>query len=91
MLAFVQSCSCSLNMYLVDRFGRRSLLIVSSAGSAFGMIILSLHHFYNSEHPVTFWIPVSGVVFTIFFLTFGISTVPFIMAIEILPIQVFKI
>lgn len=89
LIAIVQFMAGTLNMFLIDRCGRRFLLIASCAGGAIGMTILSIHHFLKEQLPHTNWIPVVCVIFSIFFLTCGIAIVPGIVAIDILPSKVF--
>lgn len=84
----VQFFACNLNMFLIDRFGRRYLLIVSCAGGAIGMTILSLYQFFKSDLPNANWVPIGCIIFSIFFLAIGIESIPSIIIIDILPTKV---
>lgn len=88
LVAAVQLIASLLNMIFIDRVGRKMLLIISCVGGVFGMSIFSMHQFFKNQLPNTEWIPVCCVIIIIYFLGFGIWTVPAVLAIDIAPLKV---
>uniref|UniRef100_A0A1L8DFD6 Putative facilitated trehalose transporter tret1 n=1 Tax=Nyssomyia neivai TaxID=330878 RepID=A0A1L8DFD6_9DIPT len=80
-----------VSMYLIEKLGRRWLMLVSSIGSALFLAILSIMIMLNNadiDISAVDWIPT--VVYAGFnaIATYGIIVIPTIIATEILPIKI---
>ncbi|XP_063238919.1 facilitated trehalose transporter Tret1-like [Bacillus rossius redtenbacheri] len=77
VVMFLASGSCSL---LVDRLGRRPLLMASSAGMALSMALLGTYFYWKaigSDTSSVGWLPVTSLVTHIIAFNIGFGTVPF--------------
>lgn len=74
----------------VDRMGRRILLITSCLGVALGCFVLSSFSYLSSTQDLSSlsWIAVTSVSFSILLGSFGLSPLPFVIVIEIMPKKV---
>lgn len=88
LICVVQLIANLFTMILVERLGRKILFITSSVGSGLGLIALALHNWYINEFPNTNWVPIYGLSFTIFLASVGLLNIPFIITIDVLPINV---
>ncbi|XP_055304889.1 facilitated trehalose transporter Tret1-like isoform X2 [Sitodiplosis mosellana] len=76
---------------LVDRIGRKTLLIFSTSGAFVGLISLGIHSYLiENGYDLTAcnWIPLISFSTFIFISCFGILPLPFIVLTEILPAEV---
>ncbi|XP_055694588.1 facilitated trehalose transporter Tret1-like [Lutzomyia longipalpis] len=88
--AFVHVLSY-VSMYLIEKVGRRWLMLVSSLGSAIFLAILSIMIMLNdSEVDISAvnWIPTLAYAGYSAIAIYGIIVVPVIIATEILPIKI---
>ena len=78
-----------LPVVMIDRFGRRILLIVSSIGTATSMIGLGIHFFLIDalyiENRLLQWIPITFILLSAFAYTIGLQTIPSTVLSEIFP------
>lgn len=76
--------------YLVDRIGRRILLITSCIGVTVGSYALSIFSYLSVTQDLTHlsWIAVTSLSFAIFLGSFGVLPLPFVVLTEILPQKV---
>ncbi|XP_031623618.1 facilitated trehalose transporter Tret1-like [Contarinia nasturtii] len=76
---------------LVDRIGRKTLLIFSTSGAFIGLMSLGIYSYLN-EHGCDLsafnWIPLISFSVFVFISCFGILPLPFIVLCEILPAEV---
>ncbi|KAH8507396.1 hypothetical protein H0E87_009793 [Populus deltoides] len=87
-LAIVKILSTTMAIFLIDKFGRRTLLMVSAAGTCLGSLLtgflfsLQDHHYWISS------LALMGV--SVYFVSFnlGISGIPWIIMSEIFPVNV---
>uniref|UniRef100_A0A0V0ID70 Putative sugar transporter ERD6-like 6-like n=1 Tax=Solanum chacoense TaxID=4108 RepID=A0A0V0ID70_SOLCH len=91
----IQVVATAVSTWLVDRTGRRILLIVSSAGMTVSLIIVSVAFYlkgYVSEDSTLYGvlgiISVVGVVFMIISFSLGMGPIPWLIMSEILPIKI---
>ncbi|CAH1099973.1 unnamed protein product [Psylliodes chrysocephalus] len=74
--------------FIVDRFGRRTLLIVSCVGMFISLTALGAFFFILEETQIStaplYWLPLASLISFIFFFNFGMS-VPWTITSEILP------
>lgn len=76
---------------LVDRIGRKTLLIFSTSGSFIGLLSLGIYSYLNDAgYDLTScnWIPLISFSTFVFISCFGILPLPFIVLTEILPAEV---
>ncbi|XP_016974214.1 facilitated trehalose transporter Tret1 [Drosophila rhopaloa] len=90
IIGAVQILGTLASIYLVDRYGRRILLIVSCAGSGIGTSAFGLYAFYAEEQKVDLsafsaWLPVTLMAFIIFIANVGVISVTMVVLVEILP------
>ncbi|XP_068151164.1 facilitated trehalose transporter Tret1 [Drosophila tropicalis] len=90
IIGAVQILGTIASIYLVDRYGRKPLLIVSSAGSALGTAVFGLYAFFAEETDADLsaysaWLPVVIMAVIIFIANVGIISVTMVVLVEILP------
>ncbi|CAG5100758.1 Similar to Tret1: Facilitated trehalose transporter Tret1 (Bombyx mori) [Cotesia congregata] len=80
--------ACSSAAMVVDRFGRRFLLIASSLGTALSLALLGLHFHLLSLHiestPFT-WLPIASLFLYNFSISHGLIPVPNALISELFP------
>ncbi|XP_058066098.1 facilitated trehalose transporter Tret1-like [Anopheles bellator] len=91
IMAVIQLVTAALSSSIVDRVGRRPLLLVSTVGCAVGTFIVGLY-FFLVQQEVDLdgigWIPLVVIMVYIIFYTVGLATVPFAILGEIFPANV---
>ncbi|ALC39234.1 CG14605, partial [Drosophila busckii] len=89
IIGAVQILGTLASIYLVDRYGRKLLLIVSFAGSAFGTTAFGIYAFYAEETSVNLsavsWLPLLLMAIIIFVANVGIISVTMVVLVEVLP------
>ncbi|XP_053616284.1 facilitated trehalose transporter Tret1-like [Plodia interpunctella] len=92
LLGAVQLLTSAISCQLVDRLGRKPLLLVSSCGVGLANIIIGAYFFMkheNSEYLVALrFIPIIVIPIFIFSYTIGLATVPFAITSEIFPTHI---
>ncbi|OWR44136.1 hypothetical protein KGM_201924 [Danaus plexippus plexippus] len=92
LLGTVQLLTSAISSQLVDRLGRKPLLLVSSCGVGLANIIIGAYFYMkhvNSEYVVSLrFIPVVVIPIFIFSYTIGLATVPFAITSEIFPTNI---
>lgn len=76
---------------LVDRVGRKTLLIISTTGAFIGLASLGTYSYFKEigyDLAEFNWIPLASFSAFIFISCFGILPLPFIVLAEILPAEV---
>lgn len=76
---------------LVDRVGRKTLLMISTTGAFIGLSALATYSYFNEigyDLDEYNWIPLASFSMFIFVSCFGILPLPFIVLTEILPAEV---
>lgn len=77
---------------LIDNFGRKFLLIISSIGCAFGLAALGVYNYLSIHGNMSMenfnWIPVASVSIGLFSICIGVMPVSFVLMAEILPASV---
>ncbi|XP_038905428.1 sugar transporter ERD6-like 6 isoform X2 [Benincasa hispida] len=94
-LGAVQVVATAVTTWLVDRAGRRILLIVSTAGMTFSLLTVSVVFFLKDLTPDTSnlfsilsILSVVGVVALVVFFSLGLGAIPWVIMSEILPINI---
>ncbi|XP_023165976.2 facilitated trehalose transporter Tret1 isoform X2 [Drosophila hydei] len=90
IIGAVQIVGTLASIYLVDRHGRKILLIISCAGTALGTGAFGLYAFFGDETEADLsaysaWLPVTLMAFNIFVANVGIISVTMVVLVEILP------
>lgn len=88
LICIVQLIANLVTIFLIERLGRKILFTTSSIGTGLGLIVLALHNVYKHELPGTNWVPIYGLSITIFIATTGLLTIPFIITVDVLPLNV---
>ncbi|KAA0041603.1 hypothetical protein IC582_007375 [Cucumis melo] len=94
-LGAVQVIATAVTTWLVDRAGRRILLIVSTAGMTFSLLIVSVVFFLkdltsetSSLYNILSILSVVSVVALVVFFSLGLGAIPWVIMSEILPINI---
>jgi len=78
----------SVVILLVDRFGRKNLLILSSVGVTISFIALGLHFYLlslNFDPEKLTWLPITSLLSFNLFVSCGLTTVPSTLLGEMFP------
>ncbi|XP_059490974.1 uncharacterized protein LOC132205733 [Neocloeon triangulifer] len=73
---------------VVDRLGRKLLLLISSTAMGIFIVILGFYFFFKDDLVDQGWLPVTTLVLYIIFFSFGAGPVVWVMAAEIFAPQV---
>ncbi|XP_011875086.1 PREDICTED: facilitated trehalose transporter Tret1-like [Vollenhovia emeryi] len=87
-LCFSTVVAGSIAVLLVDRFGRKNLLILSSIGVAISFAALGLHFHLlslNFDPEILTWLPITSLLAFNLFVSCGLSTVPSTLLGEMFP------
>ncbi|XP_022894567.1 sugar transporter ERD6-like 6 [Olea europaea var. sylvestris] len=91
----IQVIATAISTWLVDKTGRRVLLIVSSSGMALSLLLVAVSFFskgFVSEDSTAYGIfgilSVVGVVCMVIAFSLGIGPIPWLIMSEILPIKI---
>ncbi|KAL9244133.1 hypothetical protein vseg_017940 [Gypsophila vaccaria] len=94
-LGAVQVLATIVTTWLADKAGRRILLIVSSAGMTFSLLVVSISFYLkdavadgSSWHNIFSILSVVGVVAMVAAFSLGVGAIPWIIMSEILPINI---
>lgn len=89
ILAAIQVAGTYTSTLLVDKLGRRVLLITSAAATSAGLTVMGVYSFLRShlewEMAGFSWVPVTSLSFVIFIASIGILPLPFVVLAEVLP------
>lgn len=92
IIGAVQFGASALTPFMVDRLGRRLLLLISSCGTAVGLGLLGMFFVLSdSGHPVTEsigFLPVLSLVLFIITYCWGLGPLPWAVMSELFPIEV---
>ncbi|XP_055685011.1 facilitated trehalose transporter Tret1-like [Lutzomyia longipalpis] len=91
VVGVIQLIGLYVSLMLMDRAGRRILLIVSSVGTGICLFVLGVH-FYLQTLSVDLsafgWIPLISCSGAVFIAALGIMNVPFFIVAEIVPAKI---
>lgn len=90
-LAFLQICGTYCTSMIIDRVGRKFLLVISSGGSALGLAAMGTYSYMNKNgYDVSAWnmVPVVSLSFVIFIASIGLIPIPYVIIAEVLPRKV---
>ncbi|KAJ0078899.1 hypothetical protein Patl1_22728 [Pistacia atlantica] len=89
--SIVQIITTVLGLLLIDRAGRRPMLLISTAGACLGSVITGLAFLFKdlgSEGELTAWLAFIGVLVYLGLLQLGLGGIPWIIMSEIFPINI---
>ncbi|XP_059454828.1 sugar transporter ERD6-like 6 [Corylus avellana] len=91
----IQVIATGVSTWLMDKAGRRLLLIVSSSGMTFSLLIVAVSFFLrgfvsadSNFYGVMSIMAVVGVVLMVIFFSLGIGPIPWLIMSEILPVNI---
>ncbi|XP_037957109.1 facilitated trehalose transporter Tret1-like [Teleopsis dalmanni] len=77
---------------LVDRYGRKILMIVSTGSMSLGLAAFGMYAFFVEEIEVDLssysWLPLLLMAFVIFMANVGVNAVSFIILVEVMPAKI---
>lgn len=91
LMAVALTFGSLLTTFLADILGRRVLIIISLAGSVFGLLAMALHYYLyliGCDLSSFKWVPVLSLSFVIFIAAAGITPLATICSVENLPPKV---
>uniref|UniRef100_A0A7N0ZX66 Major facilitator superfamily (MFS) profile domain-containing protein n=1 Tax=Kalanchoe fedtschenkoi TaxID=63787 RepID=A0A7N0ZX66_KALFE len=94
-LGAVQVVATGVTTWLVDRAGRRLLLIISSVGMTISLALVAVSFFVkdaisedSSLYSILGYLSVAGVVAMVVAFSLGIGAIPWVIMSEILPVSI---
>ncbi|XP_055713718.1 facilitated trehalose transporter Tret1-like [Phlebotomus papatasi] len=91
IVGVIQLVGLYISLTLIDRVGRRILLIISSIGTGICLAILGVHFHLKSisvDLSAFGWIPLISCSGAVFIAALGIMNVPFFIVAEIVPAKI---
>lgn len=89
VLAAMQVLGLIIMGLLVDRIGRRKLMMISCVGSAMNLTSMAIYLLLKQHgYHLAAELSVFQLAMTIFFMSLGISSLLFVMCVEIVPFKV---
>ncbi|XP_073824940.1 facilitated trehalose transporter Tret1-like isoform X2 [Musca autumnalis] len=93
IVGVVQVIGAYIATILVDRYGRKVLLLVSTSGMGVGLAAFGIYAFFAEETEVdlslySHWLPLLLMGFIIFIANVGILSVTVVVLVEILPSKI---
>jgi MFS family permease len=90
IVGIVQFCATIVSTFLLDRLGRRPLLLTSIAFMGVAMASLGGYYYYRDlvgveEAEKLAWLPLASLVLYIIFYSIGIGPVPWFFIAELFP------
>lgn len=88
VIGVMQIAANCFSTNLVDRAGRKLLIVLSAMAMAFGLIVLGVYMMLKSWHidlAAFSWIPLVSFSFAVFVSQLGVLSIPFIVLAEIMP------
>ncbi|OWR44135.1 facilitated trehalose transporter Tret1-like [Danaus plexippus] len=92
ILGCVQVATCCLSVVLVDRLGRKPLLLLSALGVGLMNGALGTYFYFDTTNKSSvtplFWLPIAALLIYIVCYAIGLSTVPYVIISEMFPTNV---
>ncbi|KAM7362746.1 facilitated trehalose transporter Tret1-like [Cochliomyia hominivorax] len=90
VMGVAQIMGTCFTMIIVDRFGRKLLMLISSGGMAVGLIAFGLYmKFTSAELKLLYnWLPLVVMTLIILFASIGVVALIFTIIVEILPTKI---
>lgn len=87
IVGIIQLIGAYCSTMLVDRAGRRILIVISAFGISFGLLVFGLYSHLNSLElvaPHFNWIPLASLGFVLWIANLGVLTLPFLVMSELM-------
>jgi SP family galactose:H+ symporter-like MFS transporter len=84
-VGIVNVAATLIALWLIDRVGRRPLLIVGEAGMALSLVALGFGFFWHGAHGATGWITAASLMAYVGFFAVGLGPVFWLIIAEIYP------
>lgn len=92
ILGCVQVLTCCVSVMLVDRLGRKPLLLLSALGVGFMNGIIGTYFYFHATNSSSvanfYWVPITAILIYIVCYAIGLSTVPYVIIGEMFPTNV---
>jgi len=93
IIGFTQVLIVLISTFLVDKAGRKLLLIISGTGMSMSLIALGVFFTIKEQHDGTSpgslgWLPLTSLVGFIISYNLGLASIPWVMMGELLPQRV---
>lgn len=91
IVASIQCIGTYVATILVDKVGRKLLLMISVSGTTIGLATMGTYSYLDSLHfdlHYFNWVPVTSLSFVIFIAAIGILPLPYVVLAEVLPSKV---
>lgn len=89
----IQLIATTTSSSLVDKIGRRILMILSSSGTAIGLAAMGTYVYFSfkgTDLSSFNWVPVTSLSFAVLSCNIGIIPLVFVILLEVLPPKVFQ-
>ncbi|XP_076910837.1 sugar transporter ERD6-like 16 isoform X2 [Bidens hawaiensis] len=89
--ALIQIPITIVGMVLIDKAGRRILLLISTCGTCFGCFVTGTAFFFKNQGILLEWVPflaASGVLMFIAWFSVGMGAIPWLIMSEIFPLHI---
>lgn len=91
IVGLIQLVGTYVSTVLVERAGRKLLLLISGVGVVVSQLAMGAHTYLKSSGYDTSgfdWLPVAAFSFMLFIASLGLLTLPFLVIFEILPVKI---
>lgn len=90
IVGFVRFMSTLVSAVLLDRAGRKPLLIISAIGSSVGMTSIGVFFYLDMEKSSEGlgWLPLASLLIYVFFNELGYGPIPWLLSGELIPLAV---
>lgn len=88
IVGFIQLVGSYVSTLLVERAGRKLLLLVSAVGICLSQVVMASHSYLKVLGYDTAgldWVPIAAFSFMLFIASWGLLTLPFLVISEIMP------
>nr|QJX15779.1 glucosinolate transporter [Phyllotreta armoraciae] len=91
LIAVFKVSSFILSSVLIEKFGRRKLILMSSTGTAIPLFFIGVYFYLQSINssllPYLQWLPLTGLILTVSFFGIGLGPVPHLLTAELPPVE----
>ncbi|XP_023015632.2 facilitated trehalose transporter Tret1 [Leptinotarsa decemlineata] len=89
LVCTIRVVSTFITAALMERLGRKTLLLISSTGTGVSLVFLGLYFYFKNDleydMSLFYWLPVTSVITYMVFYNLGLSGIPFILPNELFP------
>lgn len=88
ILATTQLIASFTSTLIVERAGRRILLLISTALICVAGSVLGLYFYYGTQYPFLAWVPLAALIAYTFGFAIGLGPITWLLASELFPVEV---